>query len=710
MSDIVSRYSAPLILIVDADDATCNAISSALGEAGYPTAAAVDEAMALGCVTSQRPGLVVMDMDIVAGADDTTCRRLRGAAREAELPILILIDHPDACDRALAAGATDILLKQSPPEILCLRVRCLLHMQRTWRKSAGMGETGDRLLLKEAIDSLPIGITITDTGGRVIYANPAEAQMHGLTVGEILSLEAWRLAPPHLHRTLTLNDLHAIGVWRRESVNIRSDGVEFPVQLSSIAVRGSDGTCLGMVTTCEDISSRKEAEQRIQQLAYCDTLTGLANRLTLLDRLQQALAQARRDGNRVGLFFLDLDNFKDVNDTQGHHFGDLLLREVALRLGSCVRDCDTLARLGGDEFIVLMAGIGSLEGAAIAARRVLAVFDAPFVIEGRQVFSGASIGIALYPEDAGDAEGLLKCADAAMYQAKADGKQSCHFFSRELNERNLRRVTMENGLHYGLEREEFFLEYQPQWNVRTGRIVGVEALLRWQHADFGLLQPCEFIPLTEKTGTIVDIGEWVLRTACRQGKEWIDRGLTGLRVAVNISGQQLRAPDFPGMLERVLSETGLPPGSLELEFTEGILMNDVERTVDTLRALKERGVRLSIDDFGTGYSALSHLQRFPIDRIKIDRAFLRELATGSDKGTIVTAILALAKNLRIAVMAEGVETGEQLRFLTLHGCDELQGYFLARPMPADALAECIHRAQETLATAAILPGTGQVPS
>ena len=540
-------------------------------------------------------------------------------------------------------------------------------------------------LLKEAIDCLPLGITISDPGGRIIYANLAEAEMHGLDMSEVLGRQARQLAPTRLGRELPPGSLDGLRVWRRESVNVRADGEEFPVQLSSITVRSAEGKCLGIVTACEDITRRKEVEERIQRLAHYDPLTGLPNRLMFHDRLQQTLALAEREQRQVGLLFLDLDNFKDTNDTLGHDFGDRLLRDVAWRLAGCMRDCDTLARLGGDEFVVLLTSIVDQEGAATAARRILDLFGQPVVIDGRLLHAATSIGIALYPDDARDAEGLLKCADTAMYEAKGEGKRNFRFYSSEMNDRVLRRVTMENGLHLGLEREEFFVEYQPRWQVCSGRMTGAEALLRWHSPDFGVLMPGEFIPLAEKTGMIHAIGEWVLRTACRQGKRWRDSGLTDFRVAVNVSGLQLGQADFIQLVDRVLQETELPASCLELEFTENALMEQADRTVAVLRELRAMGIGLTIDNFGTGRSILSHIGLFPIDRVKIDHGALGGIVDRADVGAVVAAVISLARNFRMAVVAERVETAEQMEFHTRHGCDELQGFYLARPLSAGQL-------------------------
>ncbi len=549
-------------------------------------------------------------------------------------------------------------------------------------------QSEDRLLLlKEAVDSLPIGITICDIHGKISYVNNTEAEMHGYKPDELLGREARGFAPIHLRTTSSQDEICNAEVWRRESVNLRGDGTEFPVQLSSIAVRNADDVCLGIVTACEDISGRKEVEKKIYRLAYFDSLTGLPNRGTFLDRLSHALALGRREGHQVGLLFLDLDNFKDVNDTRGHDFGDKLLREVAIRFADVMRESDTLARLGGDEFVVVLTSLNGQESAATAAQRVLSIFSEPFVVDGIKISSSASIGIALYPDDGADAETLFQCADIAMYHAKAETRSHYRFFSADMNEQTMRRVALENALRQGVEKNEFALHYQPQWDLTTRKMVGVEALLRWESTDFGMLQPSEFIPLAEKSGLIIGLGEWVLRTACAQARNWSMDGHRDLKVAINISGKQLNQLDFLPMVERIMEETGVSPEIIELEFTESIFMGNTERTIDIFRTLKKMGFHISIDDFGTGYSSLSYLKHFPIDRIKIDRSFITDVNQSAEDAAIAEAIISLAHGLNLKVMAEGVETAAQMNFLTACNCDEIQGFYLAQPMTATDLVE-----------------------
>ncbi len=427
------------------------------------------------------------DRAMVESALKNACKGRSACSLECRLK------HPDASLRTVRL--------QGHPDVTEPRV--VPRLTGTLQDITEAKQIEDRLkLLKEAIDCLPVGITMSDVHGRIIYSNPAEAEMHGYAAEELIEKDARHFAPRSLSKPLQPEQLKKVGVWRRESVNVRKSGEEFPVQLSSIAVTDSDGKCLGIVTACEDITSRKRSERRIQSLAYYDTLTGLLNRAAFLDRLHQALALAKREGHKIALIFLDLDNFKDVNDTQGHDFGDKLLMAVAGRLTAGMRESDTLARLGGDEFVLVLTTDISQDSTAIAAQRVLALFDDPFSVDGREIYSSVSIGIALYPDDGKDAENMFRCADTAMYHAKKEGKSRYRFFSQEMNRKIMQRVALENSMRQGMDKGEFHLYFQPQWDLKTARIVGAEALLRWQGPDFGLMLPSSFIPLAENSGMI----------------------------------------------------------------------------------------------------------------------------------------------------------------------------------------------------------------
>lgn len=431
-----------------------------------------------------------------------------------------------------------------------------------------------------------------------------------------------------------------------------------------------------------DITDRKEAENTIEKLAYHDLVTGLPNRTLLYDRLQSAISRADRDDQGLAVLFLDLDRFKAINDSMGHAVGDALLKLVAQRLLNCVRASDTVARLGGDEFVVLISALENDHAVGGVVMKILEDLSERFKIDEFDVYITSSIGIALYPRDGQDAEELLKSADMAMYQAKEAGRNTSHYFSPELNMRATERLLLENTMRRALERQEFFLTYQPQMELSTGHIAGIEALLRWRHPDLGIVPPDSFIPIAEETGLIVPLGEWVLAAACKQAVIWQEEGHPPLRIAVNVSARQFRQKNLGTRIEKILKETGLDPALLELELTESAVMENPDEAILTLRQLKKMGITLSIDDFGTGYSSLSHLKHFPIDRLKIDRSFVKHVTRDHNDATIAQAIIALAHSMQLTVVAEGIEHGEQMEFMAQHRCDTMQGYYLSRPIPA----------------------------
>ena len=459
----------------------------------------------------------------------------------------------------------------------------------------------------------------------------------------------------------------------------------------------SKGRHRGRIWYFRDITDRKTAEERVQYLAYYDALTGLPNRTLLQDRLTKALASARRQKDKVALLFLDLDRFKDINDSFGHALGDLLLQEVAKRLERCVREQDTVARLNvarlnGDEFLIVLTGVKDISDAAVAAKRFMDTMTVEFAVQGHSLGMTCSLGISIFPEHGADSETLIKNADAAMYCAKNQGRNNFQFFAEDMNAQIVERLTLESNLRLALERKEFFLVYQPQMDIGTGRITGLEALLRWQHPELGLVPPDRFIGIAEHSGLILRIGEWVLRTACSQARKWQDEGLFAVPVAVNVSAVQFRQEDFSKLIGRVLLETGLASQYLELELTESLLLSDADVTFSVLQELRAIGLKLAIDDFGTGYSSLSYLKRFPISKLKIDRSFIRDVALNPDDAAITTAIIAMAKQLKLKVIAEGVEDEAQLSFLRENHCDGIQGYYFCKPLAVDAVADFMRRA------------------
>jgi diguanylate cyclase (GGDEF)-like protein len=437
----------------------------------------------------------------------------------------------------------------------------------------------------------------------------------------------------------------------------------------------------------------EQANAQLQHVATHDALTGLPNRLLLADRLEQAIARAERQHQRFALIVVDLDRFKSINDSLGHLAGDELLREVAQRLGRVLRKADTLARLGGDEFVLLLNKIENPHDAEIVATKVLEDFARPVTISGLELHISASLGISVSPDDGTDSETLLQHADAAMYHAKKSGRNAYQFFAPAMNAFARERLELENGLRRALEQREFVLHYQPKVDVRTGRIDSAEALVRWRHPKHGLIAPAQFIPLAEETGLILPLGEWVIREACRQAFAWQAAGLRPLRVAVNLSAQQFRQKNLVGLVRDALAASRLESQYFELELTESAVMDDAEQSIEILRELSELGVRISVDDFGTGYSSLSYLRRLPLDKLKIDRAFIREVVTSRDDAEIVRAIISLAHALRLQVIAEGVETPDQLEFLNGLGCDQYQGFHFSAPIPSNAFVAMMREHQ-----------------
>jgi len=472
-----------------------------------------------------------------------------------------------------------------------------------------------------------------------------------------------------------------------ETEHQRKDGSRYPVEVH-LQLSGAE-TPPVFVAIVQDISERQEAQARLNYLAFYDTLTGLPNRALLLDRLGQAMLESERFERLVAVMFLDLDRFKLVNDTLGHVAGDLLLKSVAERLSNCVRQGDTVARLGGDEFTVVLANVAHADDVGFVARKVLNVFTAPFRISGQELFVSTSIGITLYPLDDNDPEVLLKNADSAMYHAKDSGRNTFQFFTPDLNLRAARRLDLETALRHALERDEFLLHYQPQVDLATGKITGVEALIRWQRPGIGLVSPLDFIPLAEETGLIVPIGDWVLRTACAQALAWQQTGLPALFMSVNIAARQFQTQNLAEVVARILRETGLDPRWLTLEITESTVMSDAGAAISTLREIGSLGVGLSVDDFGTGHSSLSYLKRFPLNYLKIDKSFIDDITTDKNDAAITTAIINMAGSLEIKVVAEGVETLAQLKFLSTRGCDAMQGYYFSKPLPAADLASLL---------------------
>jgi diguanylate cyclase (GGDEF)-like protein/PAS domain S-box-containing protein len=550
---------------------------------------------------------------------------------------------------------------------------------------------GDGEALRRAaivFDNAAEGVLVTDADTRILDVNRAFCEVTGYSHEEVAGRTP-RILRSGRHGRRFYEEMWAAlgerGRWHGEIWNRRKDGEVYPELLSISAVCDGSGRVSHYVGVFSDISLLKASEARYQRLAQHDVLTGLPNRLLLADRLENALARARVSGREVALLFLDLDRFKDVNDALGHAAGDELLRAVAGRLEAAVRPDETVARLGGDEFTVLLVDQESFHAAGALARRLLRTLAEPFDVGGTEVFISACIGISAFPRDGDDISTLLKHADTAMYRAKERGRGSFIFYTAELTDRARRRLETETDLRRAVERDEIELHYQPFVRLDSGRVVGVEGLLRWQHPSLGLLLPDRFLDLAEDTGLIELMSERALRSGCECVRRWREAGLGELRLAMNVSGRQVGGARLLDMVMRVMDETGFTPEWLELEVTEGFMLSRPERALFTLQALRSLGIRLALDDFGTGFSSLGHLKRLPVGRLKIDRTFVTDLASNQQDDAIARAILDLGRSLGLQVTAEGVETAGQARFLRELGCDEAQGFHFYRPIPASEL-------------------------
>ena len=549
----------------------------------------------------------------------------------------------------------------------------------------------ERERARVTLDSIGDAVLSTDIAGKVTYLNLVAEAMTGWSreealgrplaeVFSILDGSTREAAGNPAQRAIRENRTVALAA---DSVLVRRDGAELAIEDSAAPIHNRDGQVAGAVLVFHDVSESRAMTRRMAHLAQHDFLTGLPNRVLLTERLTQAIALAKRRRKQVALVFLDLDYFKHINDSLGHGIGDQVLQRVAERLSATVRATDTVCRQGGDEFVILLAEIEEPQDAARVAEKLLSAFAVPHLIGTHEIHVSLSMGISVYPDDGLDVDEVLQNADTAMYHAKACGRNNYQFFRADMNARAVRRHFLEAGLRRALKQGEFRLHYQPQMDLASGTMTGAEALIRWHDPTLGVVCPGQFVPIAEECGLIIPIGRWVLREACRQVRSWLDAGLRPAPVAVNISAVEFRQKGFLEGVALILDETGLAPAYLELELTESILMQDAEASASVLETLKTMGVKLAIDDFGTGYSSLSYLQRFPIDTLKIDRSFVRDIITDADAATIVSAVIGMGRNLQQRVIAEGVETSEQLAFLRAHQCDEGQGFLFSRPLSAE---------------------------
>lgn len=699
------HHRHPKILVVDDDVAIRLLARESLEMAGFMVEDAEDGLQALAVFEQTRPDLVLLDVEMPNLDGYQTCARLRALPYGKTIPILMVTGLEDvgSIENAYEAGATDFANKPINWTILGHRVR---YMLRT-------SELVDELARSQA--SLAYAQRLAQLGNWEWHLETNHVQWSdeiynilGVAPGSLpMNLAAFLQMVHGKDRVIVKAKLvETLKTGQSNDVTfqiLRADGIERVISKYTEAVCDEQGNVVRLLGTLQDVTERKQAEEQIRHLAYFDSLTGLANRQSFRERVTQAFTLAKRYRRQMAVLFLDLDDFKRINDTLGHNVGDLLLKSVAERLRTTLRDADGLtrtslqssghevARLGGDEFMVMLAEINHAEDAAVVARRILETLRDPLTLAGHHVFVTPSIGIAVFPHDGEEVDTLFKNADTAMYHAKRSGKNAYQFYDDSMNKAARERLVLENALRFALDNGEFSLHYQPQLDLRSGAIVGVEALLRWHNPELGPVSPADFIPLAEETGLIIPIGAWVLKTACTQAKTWQTQGLKPLRVAVNLSVRQFMQPDLVDLVRQSLVETGLTASYLELELTESLLMQDVEQAIETMDTLKAMGVRLAIDDFGTGYSSLSYLRRFPLDQLKIDGSFVQDITSDPNNAAIALAVVSMAHSLKLRVVAEGVETYSQQAFLRSKLCDEIQGFYISRPLPPEELATLLQK-------------------
>jgi diguanylate cyclase (GGDEF)-like protein/PAS domain S-box-containing protein len=682
-----------LILVVDDEKLTRLLERSALEQAGFVVEEAENGATALSAFERLKPDAVLLDVMMPELDGFSACARMRKLPGGDLTPVFIVtgLDDLESISRAYEAGATDFIAKPINWGVLGHHVRYMLRAARGLLRLK-LSEAKNQALLNAIPDLMfrinKEGIFLEAKGSKeVVYSLPPQ-ELVGKRLDEVLPRDVAQKTSSHVTRAFQTGETQLF-VYELQTGDVTH------YYEARIVVSGEEE----VLAIVRDVTERIRAEEQILRLAHYDSLTGLPNRLLFKDRLSQAMANAQRYGRKVAVMFLDLDHFKRINDTLGHNFGDLLLQRVGDRLMTCVRSTDsiarmvpeetkpTVARMGGDEFILMLSNIKQVQHVAIVAQRILNGLSQPFVVGTQEIYTSVSIGITIYPIDSEDPETLLKYADTAMYQAKEKGRNNYQFYTGSMNVAAVERFTTENQLRRALARNEFQLYYQAQVDIRRRKVVGVEALVRWVHPEKGLVSPLSFIPLAEETGLIVPIGQWILRTACAQNQIWQKAGFAPVRMTVNISSVQFREKNFVENVVRTLADIGLDPQHLELELTEGVVMENVETTLATLHALKERGIQLAIDDFGTGYSSLSYLKRFPIHTLKIDRSFVKDLDRDPNAAAIGKSIIGLAHNLSLQVVAEGVETEQQMEFLQKCGCDHMQGYLFHMPEPAERLTQ-----------------------
>lgn len=688
----------PKVLVIEHAESVCAQAVNYLTAAGFEVESVRNASAILSHLKDHPVDIVLLDVDMPEYNGHDVCRQIRSVEHGATVPILVFTEHHDseAVDQAFHAGATDFTTKPVNWPVLPHRIR---NMLRSSDMLVALDQSRTSLDVAQSVAGLGNWEYVFSTGEltwsdnlfRILDLEP-QSQHSTLSLYMKYVDESDRSL---LHAWLSSDDSNIKPTFKHRLVTEAGDERQVKVQIQN--EYDSSGCISRKWGVVHDLTEQYQAEQKIHQLAYYDSLTRLPNRALFCERLARDIAMAKQEPTDIAVLFLDLDNFKRVNDTLGHAYGDLLLQEVGEKLQTCALNINrayesdsvscTVARMGGDEFTVLLRGVGCGDEVIRFANDVSESLSGVFELDGHDCHTSTSIGISFFPDHGDSVDELLKTADIAMYGAKKMGKGCYQTYSQEMDENSIRRYRTEELLRTAIEKDELLLHFQPQLNLETGLLESVEALVRWNNDELGVVQPSDFIPLAEDTGLIVQIGEWVLRTACSRAQEWIAAGVPLLRVAINISVIEFMRPDFVEMVTRIVDESGLKPANVELEITESVLVEDTFCAVNTLQVLKDLGFLLSIDDFGTGFSSLSQLKHFPIDRLKIDQSFVQGMLTNVHDAAIIKAVLTMASSMNLKVIAEGVETIEQLDFLSNIHCNEAQGFLLSRPLPAAEIAE-----------------------
>ena len=709
------------ILIVDDKTANLVALESVLSGIDAELVRASGGNDALKLTLHNNFSLAILDVQMPEMDGYELAQYLRQEKETSKIPIIFLsavYSDYNHIFKGYRSGAVDFLTKPYEPDILREKVKVFLELDRHRNKLAEMvtkeeNRTAELAALNERLkielaervkteererlsarvfEHVGESIIITDPDCRIIYTNPACTVISGYTAKDMLGQKPSILQSGH-HEATFYEDMWKVlldkGRWQGEVWNRRKNGEVYPQWLNISSIKDTDGEITHYVAMGQDITDIKKSEEKILHQAHYDHLTDLPNRVLFEDRLNHAIARVPRGNEKVALMFMDLDHFKNLNDSLGHHAGDLFLKQVALQFVDCLREEDTVSRLGGDEFTVILEGINQKEDAAVVADKIISLFAKPFVIGGNEVYMGISIGIALYPDCSKEVKNLIKYADLAMYHAKDQGRNNYQFFQPDFESKVVEKVTMETHLRKGIENRELLAYYQPVINLESGEITGMEALMRWNRPGHGLVLPGIFIPIAEDKGLIVAMGEWILRQACEYVVSLTKLGFPSLALAVNLSARQFRDKGLVNKVERILQDTGFQPESLHLEITETTLMDNMESSIITMKRLKDMGIQISLDDFGTGYSSFNYLKHFPLDTLKLDHTFIKDITTDQDSARIAAAIISLARGLGLQVIAEGVENKQQLAFLDHFQCKKAQGFLFSKPVSGEDFLDLI---------------------